>query len=58
MKLRYCNKCKKPIEGIFVKCCKSEMIDKKTHNTQTIISIQRLTYLGDLHPECWKEVAK
>lgn len=43
MKVRLCDKCKKNIEGKFIKCCESEMINKE----------QRLIHIGDLCLDCW-----
>ena len=58
MKTRICKKCKEPIEGVFIKCCRSEMVTRKMKSqvSDKILEFknQKLIHLGDLHPECWE----
>ncbi len=60
MKPRMCKKCKKEIEGVFVKCCRSDMISKKSKSIFSGNMVksrdQKLTKLGDLHLDCWEEI--
>lgn len=48
MKIRLCDSCKSKIEGRFVKCCESYMIDKQ----------QKLNHIGDLCLSCWNKIFK
>lgn len=47
-KLRLCDKCKKEIEGKFIKCVESSWDTKKLI----------LTHVGDLCPYCWENFTK
>ena len=43
MKVRLCDKCGKEIKGEFIKCCKSQIVNKN----------QKLVHIGDLCMDCY-----
>ena len=46
MKIRLCDRCKEKITGVYIKCCRSEIENKK----------QILIHIGDLCISCWENI--